>query len=127
MSSMLNISSQGDFKKLEKFLKNSNKDTSRYLDQMGVKIVNALKGKTPTRSGKTANSWFHRISNENGNPTLEICNSNVNGNVNIAIIIHYGHGTGTGGYVPPRPYIKDTIDSTYKAEIDQILKNILQT
>ena len=127
MSSMLNISSQGDFKKIEKILKNSNKDTSRYLDQMGVKIVNALKGKTPTRSGKTANSWFHRISNENGNPTLEICNSNVNGNVNIAIIIHYGHGTGTGGYVPPRPYIKNTIDSTYKDEIDRILKNILQT
>ena len=127
MSSMFDVSSKGEFKQLEKFLKKSNKDSSRYLDQMGQKIVSALKGKTPTRSGKTANSWFHRVSNENGNPTLEICNSNVNGNVNIAVIIHYGHGTGTGGYVPPRPYIKDTIDSTYKAEIDRILKDILQS
>lgn len=127
MSGLFSITSKGDFKELEKFLKKGSKaNMAKSLSKMGDKIVKALKAKTPVRTGRTASSWFYKISNEGGSPTLEICNSNVNGSVNIAIILHYGHGTGTGGYVPGRPYIKGAIDSVYKSEIDNILKDILK-
>lgn len=111
----MSISVSGNFNNLEKYLK---KDRKTSLDSLGQKLVRALQSATPSRSGKTSSLWSYRI---NGND-LEIINTNINKGVNIAVIIHYGHGTGTGGYVPPKPYITDAIDSVYKSEINRILK-----
>ena len=115
----MSITVSGGFKNLEKFLK---KDRKLSLDTLGRKLVSALQSATPSRSGKTAMSWSYRI---NGND-LEIINTNINKGVNIAVIIHYGHGTGTGGYVPPKPYITDAIDSVYKTEIQKVLKEYVE-
>ena len=111
----MGISVSGDFGGLEKYLK---KSRSSSLDILGKKIVDALKKYTPKDSSKTAESW--------GGEDLEIYNSNINNGVNIAIILHYGHGTGTGGYVPPRPYIDDAINSVYKNAIQKVLEDYLK-
>lgn len=118
----MKISVSGDFNHLEKYLK---KDRRTSLDSLGKAIVEALKGLTPSKSGKTANSWGYRITKTGRGEELEIFNTNINKGVNIAIIIHYGHGTGTGGYVPPHPYIIEAIDSAYKSAIDKVLKDYL--
>lgn len=119
----MNFNTSGDFNDLEKFLK---KKRNSSLDVLGKRIVSALKGATPVKSGKTANSWDYKITKTSRGEDLEIINTNINDNVNVAILIHYGHGTGTGGYVPPQPYIDKTIDDVYKNTIDKILKEYME-
>lgn len=113
----------GDFGNLEKFLK---RPRTSDLDSLGKAIVKALADATPTKSGLTAQSWGYRIVNTSRGQDLEIYNTHINDGVNIAIILHYGHGTGTGGYVPPRPYIDEAINSVYKKAINKVLEDYLK-
>jgi len=119
----MKITTSGSFNNLEKYLK---KDRRVSMESLGKAIVEALKAATPSKSGKTANSWGYRINKTGRGEELEIFNTNINKGVNIAIIIHYGHGTGTGGYVPPNPYIIKAIDSAYKSAIDKVLNDYLK-
>lgn len=89
----MRITTSGSFNNLEKYLK---KDRRVSMDALGRAIVEALRSTTPSKSGKTANSWGYRINKTGRGEELEIFNTNINKGVNIAIIIHYGHGTGTG-------------------------------
>lgn len=123
----MNITSSGDFKNLEKFLKvTSKKSKKSEAINLAEEIVRKLKMMTPVKSSKTANSWSYTIKETSAGIEIEIINTNNNGPVNIAKLIHYGHGTGTGGYVPPKPFITETIDSVYKNKIDSILKSYLR-
>lgn len=119
----MRITTSGSFNNLEKYLK---KDRRVSMDSLGKAIVEALKAATPSKSGKTANSWGYRINKTGRGEELEIFNTNINKGVNIAIIIHYGHGTGTGGYVSPHPYIIKAIDSAYKSAINKVLNDYLK-
>lgn len=119
----MRITTSGSFNNLEKYLK---KDRRVSMDSLGKAIVEALKAATPSKSGKTANSWGYRINKTGRGEELEIFNTNINKGVNIAIIIHYGHGTGTGGYVPPHLYIIKAIDSAYKSAINKVLNDYLK-
>lgn len=119
----MRITTSGSFNNLEKYLK---KDRRVSLDALGKAIVESLRAATPSKSGKTANSWGYRINKTGNGEELEIFNTNINKGVNIAIIIHYGHGTATGGYVPPHPYIIKAIDSAYKSVIDKVLNDYLK-
>lgn len=123
----MNITSSGDFKNLEKFLKvTSKKSKKSEAINLAEEIVRKLKMMTPVKSSKTANSWSYTIKETSAGIEIEIINTNNNGPVNIAKLIHYGHGTGTGGYVPPKPFITEAIDSVYKNKIDSILKSYLR-
>lgn len=119
----MRIQEYGDFGNLEKYLKKSRRAN---LDILGQAIVNALRDATPVGSGETANSWGYRIVSTSRGQDLEIYNTHINDGVNIAIILHYGHGTGTGGYVPPRPYIDEAINSVYKKAINKVLEDYLK-
>lgn len=119
----MGIHVSGDFGNLEKFLKRPRKSD---LDPLGKAIVNALRDATSEKSGLTANSWGYRVVQTSRGQDLEIYNTNINDGVNIAIILHYGHGTGTGGYVPPRPYIDEAINSVYKKTINKVLEDYLK-
>lgn len=50
----MRITTSGSFNNLEKYLK---KDRRVSMDTLGKAIVEALRGATPSKSGKTANSW----------------------------------------------------------------------
>ena len=88
------------------------------LNEFGQMGVDALQAATPVRTGKTANSWYYEISEDNGVTHLIWYNTNVNKGVNIAVIIDSGHaaldGTWTQGY--------NYIDSAIEPVIEKINK-----
>lgn len=121
------IEQSGSFNSLEKWLKKKiNADGKAQVESLGEAIIRSLKNNTPTRSGKTASSWYYKVKKVSQGWELEILNSNIVRGVSIAKIIHFGHGTGTGGYVPAQPYITEAIDSVYNKMIQKILSETIK-
>lgn len=117
---MITFRQKGDFSKLTRFLERA-KETVKLgdLDKYGREGVAALASATPKDTGKTAESWYYEITNQNGVASINFNNSNVNNGVPIAIILFYGHGTRNGGYVEGRDYINPAIQPIF----DKIAKN----
>lgn len=121
----ITVSASGDFKNLERFLKNaSRRNYRRLLEDYGRKGVDALSMATPVDSGVTASSWTYDISETSNGFEINWNNSNVNDGVNIAIILQYGHGTGTGGYVQGRDYINPALQSVFDGFVDDLTKAV---
>lgn len=121
----ITVSASGDFKNLERFLKNaSRRNYRRLLEEYGRKGVDALSMATPVDSGITASSWTYDISETSNGFEINWNNSNVNDGVNIAIILQYGHGTGTGGYVQGRDYINPALQSVFDGFVDDLTKAV---
>ena len=121
----ITVSASGDFKNLERFLKNAGgRNYRRLLEEYGRKGVDALSMATPVDSGITASSWSYDISETSNGFEINWNNSNVNDGVNIAIILQYGHGTGTGGYVQGRDYINPALQSVFDGFVDDLTKAV---
>ena len=117
---MISLTSKGDFRKTEKFMKNARtKKLMSILKQYGEEGVAALMVATPLDTGRTASSWRYEIKVENNCIRLEFHNDNIQNGVPIAIILQYGHGTGTGGWVEGRDYINPAIQPGF----DKIAKS----
>ena len=111
---MISLTSKGDFRKTEKFMKNArNKKLMSILKQYGEEGVAALMVATPLDTGRTASSWRYEIKVENNCIRLVFHNDNIQNGVPIAIILQYGHGTGTGGWVEGRDYINPAIQPVF--------------
>lgn len=111
---MISLTSKGDFRKTEKFMKNARtKKLMSILKQYGEEGVAALMIATPLDTGRTASSWRYEIKVENNCVRLEFHNDNIQNGVPIAIILQYGHGTGTGGWVEGRDYINPAIQPVF--------------
>ena len=111
---MISLTSKGDFRKTEKFMKNARtKKLMSILKQYGEEGVAALMVATPLDTGRTASSWRYEIKVENNCIRLEFHNDNIQNGVPIAIILQYGHGTGTGGWVEGRDYINPAIQPVF--------------
>ena len=117
---MISLTSKGDFRKTEKFMKNARtKKLMSILKQYGEEGVAALMVATPLDTGRTASSWRYEIKVENDCIRLVFHNDNIQNGVPIAIILQYGHGTGTGGWVEGRDYINPAIQPVF----DKIAKS----
>ena len=111
---MISLTSKGDFRKTEKFMKNARtKKLMSILKRYGEEGVAALMVATPLDTGRTASSWRYEIKVENNCIRLEFHNDNIQNGVPIAIILQYGHGTGTGGWVEGRDYINPAIQPVF--------------
>ena len=111
---MISLTSKGDFRKTEKFMKNARtKKLMSILKQYGEEGVAALMVATPLDTGRTASSWRYEIKVENNCIRLVFHNDNIQNGVPIAIILQYGHGTGTGGWVECRDYINPAIQLVF--------------
>ena len=111
---MISLTSKGDFRKTEKFMKNARtKKLMSILKQYGEEGVAALMVATPLDTGRTASSWRYEIKVENNCIRLVFHNDNIQNGVPIAIILQYGHGTGTGGWVEGRDYINPAIHPVF--------------
>lgn len=111
---MITFRQKGNFAKLTRFLEKAKEAVHLGdLDKYGRAGVAALASATPVGSGKTASSWYYRITNSNGSVTISFHNSNIQNGVPIAIILQYGHGTGTGGWVEGRDYINPAIQPIF--------------
>jgi hypothetical protein len=122
---MFFLTSKGDFKTLERYLmKSLNNNYRSILEKYGQQGVQALSAATPVDTGKTASSWDYRITEKNGNLSVEWINTNVNDGVNIAVILQYGHGTGTGGYVVGTDYINPALKSVFDGIAEAAWKEV---
>lgn len=79
------------------------------LNEFGQEGVDRLQAATPVRTGKTANSWFYEINEENGKTSLIWFNTNINKGVNIAVIIDSGHAALDGSWTQGYNYIDSAI------------------
>lgn len=122
---MIRISHRGSFNKLEKFLNRiRNKNYLNILANYGQEGVNALSAATPTKTGKTAGSWYYVIENTDTRSTISWANSNENNGVNIAVILQFGHGTGTGGYVSGIDYINPALKPVFEKIAAEVWKEV---
>ena len=80
------------------------------LNEFGQEGVDRLQAATPVRTGKTANSWYYEINEENGITSLIWYNTNVNQGVNIAVIIDSGHASLDGSWTQGYNYIDSAIN-----------------
>lgn len=88
------------------------------LNEFGQEGVDRLQAATPVRTGKTANSWFYEIKEENGITSLIWYNTNINKGVNVAVIIDSGHAALDGSWVQGHNYI----DSAIRPVVSKIRK-----
>jgi hypothetical protein len=103
---MISWSSDGDFTKTEKWLRDLQKfDIKKYLESAGKKGVFALIAVTPKDSGIAANSWTYEIEVSRVSSTIWWKNTDLENGFPVALMLQYGHGTGTGGWVQGKDYI----------------------
>ena len=84
------------------------------LNEFGQEGVDRLQAATPVRTGKTANSWYYEIFEENGETHLVWYNTNVNKGVNVAVIIDTGHAALDGSWTQGYNYIQSAIEPVIK-------------
>lgn len=122
---MISFRQKGNFEKTLKYLgKIKDGVKPRDLDRYGREGVDALASATPTRTGKTANSWYYEIVQGKGTVSITFNNSNIQNGVPIAIILQYGHGTGTGGWVEGRDYINLAIQPIFDKLAENAWKEV---
>lgn len=123
---MITLTSIGDFKNTEKFLKNIEKREyiNDVLEKCAQEGVDALRDATPIRSGRTASSWGYEIENTSDGYTIHWINTNINQNVNIAVIIQTGHGNIRGGYIQGRDYINPAIRPVFDKIAEEVWRGV---
>lgn len=119
---------KGDFKKIEAFLTSGLKfkpAVRMILNKYGKIGVEALKEHTPKDTGKTSESWYYEVVEEDGLMKIVWHNSNLGNDwAPIAILLQYGHATGNGGYVQGQDYINPAIDSIFHRMADEAWKEV---
>lgn len=128
-SMKVTFESTGDFKDTIKWLEESSrKIPSNAIRDIGQKGVESLSANTPIgETGETSRGWYAET--EVSGSVVEVSfmnNAHPEAEVNMAKLIELGHGTGTGGYVPPRPYIKRSIDAIWNDVSDRFAKEMIK-
>lgn len=96
------------------------------LDKVEADGIKALSAATPVgETGQTAAGWQGRKKKTGNGGELNFINvAHPQESVNIAKIKELGHGTGTGGYVPPKPYMKQAMEPVW-AKVNTYLREEL--
>ena len=125
---MIEFRQKGDFKRLTKYLERAKESVHMgMLDKYAKEGVAALKSATPRKTGKTADSWYNEIKNQNGVPSIIFKNSNIIDNVPIAIILQYGHATQGGVWVEGRDYINPVIQPLFDKIVEKAWTEVTKT
>lgn len=126
---LMNITfeSKGDFKETRKWLDSVSKHTPLIsLSQIAIEGKQNLALNTPKDTGITAAGWEAEIRTTGFTSEISWTNRAHPGVViNLAKLIDQGYGTGTGGYVAPRPYIKQSMEPVWKTAGDKIYKELI--
>lgn len=121
----IKFESKGGFDNVLKWI-NKTSNIQHMVNDIAEYGKNRLTVETPENTGETASGWEHDIITKQN--SIEIAWKNVahpESEVNVAKLIELGHGTGTGGYVQPRPYIKQAMEPVWKKldnEIEGMMK-----
>ena len=112
----IKVKTTGNFKNTEKYLLSHKKSifTDDQIVDIAEKAIRLFKENTPSKSGKTAESWFYEIRKINEEYVIDIHNSNIQNGYNIAILVDEGHAVYGGGWVSGTYYIDQTIKDIFK-------------
>lgn len=122
---MIKFRQKGDFSKLTNTLERMKGFVGASdLDKYGRMGVDALSSATPKDSGKTASSWYYKITHDKGGASISFYNSNIQNGFPVAIMLQYGHGTGRGGFVQGRDYINPAIQPIFDKIADEAWKEV---
>lgn len=124
----ITIESKGEFNKVKGWLAGVvNRSPVNALRQVAAEGERELARNTPKDTGETASGWTSEITTTRGSAEVSWYNTaHPHTSVNIAKVIDLGHGTGTGGYVPPRPYIVDSMTNVWKKFDDTVSKELFK-
>ena len=114
--SKLQVKNSGSFKNIENYLLTHKKSsfTEEQIIDIANKSLELFILNTPSKTGKTAESWSYEIENKNGKYSIILHNSNIQNGYNIAILVDEGHATQTGIWVSGKHYIDETIKQIFK-------------
>lgn len=123
---MVKVKHKGNFNNIEKFMNRMLKrDYLNILGRYGEEGVRELSQATPTRTGKTADSWYYGIENDgNGRITLYWSNSNENDGANIALLLIYGHGAMDGTYVKGVNFVDPAMGPIFNQIAEEVWKEV---
>lgn len=116
MSKSLHVTSTGDFNNIETYLLKHRKSmfSEKDIENIAEKSIELFRENTPSKTGKTSESWFYSIEKEsNDRYVIVIHNDNIQNGLNIALLVDSGHATATGNYVAGKHYIDETIQQIY--------------
>ena len=118
---------RGDFNNVEAWLKKvSTRGTDDAVRTIADKGTKSLSASTPRNTGETAAGWSSKIVKSGDVTEVSWINTaHPEASVNLAKLIDLGHGTGTGGYVPPKPYIKNSMTSVWR-DVDRIVREMIR-
>ena len=123
---MLKVSSEGDFKRTEKFLNTMRSGSIfRNLERFGRIGVDALSSATPVDTGRAAHSWTYQVWVSGSVYSISWLNTDIEGGLNVIILLQYGHGTGTGGYVQGRDFINPAMRPVFDKIAEGVWREVL--
>lgn len=124
----ISFDSKGDFNVIRSWLdKVTKRNPSKTLGRIASQGTTNLKNNTPRDTGETASSWVTEITTKGNISEIAWKNTaHPDAEVNVAKLIELGHGTGNGGYVPPKPYIKKSMDPVFKDVGDRVVKELIR-
>ena len=108
--------------------KASQPPSASVMDKIGREGVSALQKATPIgETGETARGWTYAISrSQNGAEVSFINRAHPESAVSVAKLIDMGYGTKNGGYVPPRPYIKQAITPILDKHVNTYIEEMMK-
>lgn len=90
----------------------------------GEQGVKALSEATPVLTGKTAASWYYKVTKVDDGYIVSWHNSNRSGesknSVPVVVVLRYGHVTRNGGYVAPNDFVSPVVKELF----NDIAKNL---
>lgn len=122
---MITLTSKGDFRRTEAFLKKmSRRDIFKVLSKYGQEGVAALSSATPVESGLAASSWSYEVENNRRSASISWLNHDIERGFPVAIMLQFGYGTGTGGYVQGRDYINPAIKPIFDKIAESVWREV---
>lgn len=123
---MFSLSSKGDFKNFNRFVKHmSQQDYRSIIEKYARMGVIALAEATPKDSGETAASWDYDIHYSKKGTKIVWTNSNITKDgTPIAILLQYGHATKNGTFVQGIDYINPTMQLTFIHLAEELWKEV---
>lgn len=124
----ISFESKGDFNNTQRWLdKVAKTNMVSPLNQLASQGTRSLSANTPAiDTGETASGWQADIIRRGDvSEIIWTNNAHPETQANVARLIETGHGTRTGGYVPPRPYIKNAMTPVW-SKIDGIVRELIR-
>lgn len=118
--------STGGFNNALKWFKEASNVKSSDLKKIADYGTTCLSDGTPEDTGETSSGWEYDITkNRNSSEIAWRNTAHPESEVNVAKLIELGHGTKTGGYVAPKPYIRQSMEPVWK-KADTIMKEMMK-